>query len=187
MLVLREHLEDAARDLPLALDGLVRIGVGAERDGIALVAGLGELRAQERGRVGLGEELRLELESGREVEVGVRGSRVAVDAAELTAKWFCSPRIDSTYENAVPKRKPLFMNSFWGQYKAQHPGSVPRLLLRPPRMGHLWVAATRFGHRLPVRSGRRVRDQPGSLPLVPKIRLLVFDFRTYMCYKASNR
>jgi hypothetical protein len=40
MLVRRENLEDAARDLPFALDRLIRVGVAAERDRVALVAGL---------------------------------------------------------------------------------------------------------------------------------------------------
>ena len=53
MLVLGEHLEHRARDFPFALDRLVRIGVRAERDRIAAVAGFCELRAQQRGRVGL--------------------------------------------------------------------------------------------------------------------------------------
>ncbi len=85
MVALGEHLDHGARDLPLALDRLVRVGVGAERDRLAAVAGLRELGAQQRGGVGLREELRLEVEPRREVEIRVRRPRVAVDAAVLAA------------------------------------------------------------------------------------------------------
>ncbi len=74
-----------ARDLPFALDRLVRIGVGAERDRVAAVTGFRQLRAQQRRGIGLGEELRLEIEAGREIEIGVRRPRVAIDAAVLAA------------------------------------------------------------------------------------------------------
>ncbi len=80
-----QHLDDAARDLPLALDRLVRIRVRAERDRVAHVARLRELGAQQLGGVGLGEELRLEIEARRQVEIRVRRPRVAVDAAVLAA------------------------------------------------------------------------------------------------------
>ena len=85
VLVLGQHLDDLPRDLPLALDRLVRVGVGAERDRVAHVAALRELRAQQLRRVGLREELRLEVEARRQVEVRVRRPRVAVDAAVLAA------------------------------------------------------------------------------------------------------
>ena len=41
VVALGEHLEDLAGDLVLALDRLVAVGVGAERDAGGLVAGLG--------------------------------------------------------------------------------------------------------------------------------------------------
>jgi hypothetical protein len=40
MLALGQHFEDLARDLELALDRLVAVGVGAERDRLRLVARL---------------------------------------------------------------------------------------------------------------------------------------------------
>ena len=60
-----QHLEDRPRDPPLALDRLVGIGIGAERDQLRLIARIGELARQEFGRVGLGVELGLEVETGR--------------------------------------------------------------------------------------------------------------------------
>jgi len=68
-----------------ALDRLVRIGIGPQRDQLAAVARAGELLAQQVGRVFLREQARLEIQSGREAEVGVTRPRVTVDAAVLAA------------------------------------------------------------------------------------------------------
>ena len=57
MIARGEHFDHRTRDLPFALDRLVRIGVGAERDGLAAVARLRQLRAQQLRGVRLGEEL----------------------------------------------------------------------------------------------------------------------------------
>ena len=46
----RQHLEDRARDAPLALDRLVGIGICPERDRLRRVAGLGELLCQQHRR-----------------------------------------------------------------------------------------------------------------------------------------
>ncbi len=80
-----QHLQDRARDLPLALDRLIGIGVGAERDGVGLIARMRQLALQQLGRVRLGVELGLEVEAGRVPEKAMGGTRVAVDAAVLAA------------------------------------------------------------------------------------------------------
>jgi hypothetical protein len=80
-----QHREDRARDLPFALDRLVRVGVGAKRDRVADIARFRQFSFQEQGGVGLCEQLRLEIEARRQVEVGVRRPRIAVDAAVLAA------------------------------------------------------------------------------------------------------
>jgi len=49
------HFEDAAHDLPLALDRLVWIGVGADRDHARLVILRRQLLFKSLRRVGLGE------------------------------------------------------------------------------------------------------------------------------------
>ena len=85
MRALGEHLDHLPGDPPLALDRLVGIGVGAQRDRLAAVARMGQLAAQQFGGIGLGEQPGLEIEAGRQVEVRVRGPRVAVDAAVLAA------------------------------------------------------------------------------------------------------
>jgi hypothetical protein len=77
-----QHL---ARD-PIALfDGLIGIGVGAHGDRRGLVAGLGQSLAQQVPGVGLGEQLRLEVQPRREIVIGVGGPGKAVDAAVFAA------------------------------------------------------------------------------------------------------
>src|SRR4051812_11416383 len=85
MVAFGEHLEDLARDAVLALDRLVAVGVRPKRDRARLVAGLRELLAQQLRGIGLGEELGLEVESRRELEVAVARAGIAVDAAVLAA------------------------------------------------------------------------------------------------------
>ncbi len=80
-----EHLENAAHDLQIALDRLIGIGVGADRDHARLVARVRQLLFQQRRRVVLGEQLRFEIEAGRQAEIGVGRPRKAVDAAVLAA------------------------------------------------------------------------------------------------------
>ena len=80
-----QHLEDRAGDAVLALDRLVGVGDGAERDVLRHVARVGQLPLQQLGGVDLGVELGLEVEAGRVAEVAVRGPGEAIDAAVLAA------------------------------------------------------------------------------------------------------
>ena len=82
---LAQHAEDLAGDLQLALDRLVGIGVGAHGDHVGPVFRRGELGVQKLGGVGLEQDLGLEIEAGREAEIGVGRPREAVDAAMLAA------------------------------------------------------------------------------------------------------
>ena len=102
MSALGEHLEDGAGDSEVALHRLVGVGVGSERHRGALVAGLRELRAQQRRRVGLEHEPGLEVESGRESEVRVARPRIAVDAPVLAA----AVRVDGPVEGKVGRVVP---------------------------------------------------------------------------------
>ena len=97
MAVLGEHLEDRARDAVAALDRLVRIRVRAEIDRRADIARFAELLAQKLGRIRLREQLRLEIDACREIQIPVRRPRVAVDAAVLAA----AVRIDRLLEMDV--------------------------------------------------------------------------------------
>ena len=80
-----QHFEDAAHHLVLALDRLIRIGVGADRDGARLVARRRQLLLQQRRRIRLHEQLGFEIEPGRQAEIGVGRPREAIDAAVLAA------------------------------------------------------------------------------------------------------
>ena len=66
-----EHLQDRPRDAMLALDGLIGIGHGAERDDFGHVARIGQLLLQHFGGVDLGVEPGLEVQPRRMPEIGV--------------------------------------------------------------------------------------------------------------------
>src|SRR3546814_8805189 len=80
-----EHLDYRPRDAPLALDRLITVGIGADRERSDLVAPLGEFGAEQLCRIGFGEQLALEIEPRRQVVKGVRRAREAIDAAMLAA------------------------------------------------------------------------------------------------------
>ena len=80
-----QHFEDAAHHLIFALDRLIRIGVGADRDGARLVVRRRQFLLQQRRRVRLHEQLGLEIEPRRQPEIGVGRPREAIDAAVLAA------------------------------------------------------------------------------------------------------
>src|SRR4029077_1038039 len=75
-----KYLEYRARDPHALLDRLIRVVVGAQRDRLADIARSSELRFQHSGGVRLIEETRLEIETGREPQVGVTRAGVAVTA-----------------------------------------------------------------------------------------------------------
>src|SRR3546814_6244253 len=81
----QHHLEQTARDLQLALDRLVGIGIGAERNHRTLVARLAQLGIEQRRSIRLVKQLGLEIEARRQVEISVAGACEAVDAAVLAA------------------------------------------------------------------------------------------------------
>ena len=80
-----QHFENAAHDFVLALDRLIGIGVGADRDHARFVAGCGQFLLQQFGRVRLDQQLGFEIEPRRQAEKGVGRPREAVDAAMLAA------------------------------------------------------------------------------------------------------
>jgi hypothetical protein len=81
----RQHLEDLARDAVAPLDRLIGVGVRSHRDRLRLVSRRGELALEECCGVGLGEELRLEIEPGGEPLISVARAREAIEAAVLAA------------------------------------------------------------------------------------------------------
>jgi hypothetical protein len=76
-----EHLDQLAGEPALALQRLVGVGVGADGDRRAAVGPGRQLCAEQRSGIGLGEQPGLEVEAGREVEVGVGRAGEAVAAA----------------------------------------------------------------------------------------------------------
>ena len=87
MSILRQHFDDAARDAVLALDRLIRIGVRADRDRRAAVARSRQLLLEQTRGVLLVEEPRLEIQTGRKIQVGVRRRALACDTPVLAAAW----------------------------------------------------------------------------------------------------
>src|SRR5207253_874171 len=86
----------------LALGGLIRIGVGAERDRLADVARMAELLVEEFSGVRLVEDLGLEVEARRKIHVGMGRPCEAVAAAVLAA----AIRIDRLREADVRRVVP---------------------------------------------------------------------------------
>jgi hypothetical protein len=85
MVELLQHLEDAARDPELALGRLIGIGIGAHGDRLACIPRLGELGLEQPGRFRLDEDAALEIEPGRQAEIGMGRAGEAIDAAMLAA------------------------------------------------------------------------------------------------------
>jgi hypothetical protein len=83
--------------LPLALDRLIGIGVGSDRDHARFVVRRRQFLFQKLRRVGLGEQFRFEVEPRRQAEIGVGRPREAIDAAVLAA----AVRIDRTVESDI--------------------------------------------------------------------------------------
>lgn len=74
------HFEYLAGDAVIALNRLIWIGVGAQRNRARLILGFVQRGAQQFGGVWLGEQFGLEIEAGREVVIGMGGPRIAIDA-----------------------------------------------------------------------------------------------------------
>ena len=97
-----EHFEDTPHHLMLAFDRLIGIRVGSDRDRARLVARGRELAFQQLGSIGLGEQLGLEVEAGREPEIGVGRPRETVDAAMLAAAVGIDRPVEGNVGRIVP-------------------------------------------------------------------------------------
>ncbi len=67
----------------MVLDGLIGVGIGPEDDGLWLITRFGELLTQQIGGVELGKQSGFEVKAGGELEIGVAGPGIAVDADVL--------------------------------------------------------------------------------------------------------
>lgn len=77
MVALIQQRQRGARQPPLLLDRLVRVGVAADVDRLAGVVLLRQLVAKDVGEVGLGEQLGLAVQAGRQIEVTMLGTGLA--------------------------------------------------------------------------------------------------------------
>ena len=81
MAVGQHHFQQLASEAIALLDGLIGIGIGANEDGLWLIGRFGKLPAQQVGCIAFGKQLALEIETGGELQIGMAGSGIAVDAA----------------------------------------------------------------------------------------------------------
>ena len=154
-----QHFEDAAHDLPLALDRLIGIGVGADRDHPRLVIRRRQLLFQQRRRIRLGEQLRFEIQPRRQAEIGVGRPREAVDAAVLAA----AIGVDRTVEadiGGIVARDDLArgVDRDRGLERRQFLEALPAIVERDPRLG--LVSAAVIGLRAAAAPPLAYRWQP---------------------------
>ena len=78
-----EHFEDGTREPMLALDRLIGVGDGTERDDLGNIARSTQFAFEQCGGVDLGVEFGFEIEAGGMAKIAMRGTREAIDAAVL--------------------------------------------------------------------------------------------------------
>ena len=98
-----QHFQDRTHDAVFALDRLIGIGVGADRHHRRAVARLAQLGFQQLRRVRLEQKLRLEIEAGRQAEIGVGRPRETIDAAMLAAAIGIDRAVERDVGRAVPR------------------------------------------------------------------------------------
>ena len=105
------HLQHRAGDLPVALHRLVGVGVGAYRNRLAAIGRARQLRAQQPGRVALGEQPGLEIQPRRQAPIRIARPRIAIHAAMLATVV----RVDRLVERNV--RRLIARNDRLGQLR----------------------------------------------------------------------
>ena len=131
-----QHFENAAHDLPLALDRLVGIGIGADRDHARLVILRRQFLFQELRRIGLGEQFRFEVEPRRQAEERVGRPRKAVDAAMLAAPVGVDRTVEADIRRVVAGddlARGIDRDS--GLERRQFVETLPAVVERNPRFG----------------------------------------------------
>ena len=141
-----QHFENTAHDLVVALDRLIRIGIGADRDHARLVILRGKLLFQKLWRIGLGQQLRFEIEPRRQAEIGMGRPREAVHAAMLATPI----RIDGAVEADIGRfvaRDHLAgcIERYRGLERRKLFKTLPAVVKRNPRLG--LIAAAGVGLR----------------------------------------
>ena len=95
------NLQHLPRDPVSPLYRLVGIGIGAHRDRARAIGGLGQRRAQQIGRRGLGEQLRFEIQPRRQVVVSMGRPREAIDAAMFASAIGVDRAVEGNVGRAV--------------------------------------------------------------------------------------
>ena len=82
--MVEQHFEAAARQLEAPLRRLIAVGDARERDGVAAPPGLGEGGAEQRRRLVLDHDARLEVQPGAKAQSLMRRPRIAIRTTVLT-------------------------------------------------------------------------------------------------------
>ena len=85
------------------LDRLVRIGIGAERDGSDRIAGLRQCGMKQLGSVRLGEQTAFEIDAWRQVVEGMGRPGEAIDAAMLAPAIGVDRPVEAEIRGTVPR------------------------------------------------------------------------------------
>ena len=157
---LGQHLQDAARDAVAALDRLVGIGVGAQRDRAWPRSPARRApRCSSPAAFGLGDEPGLEVVPGRQAEPGVARPGEAVDAAVLAAAIGVDRAVEGDVGRAVADDGRRAVSTvICGLERRQVLQRLPAVVEKPAR--HVLVTARNVGARTapppPIRkAGRR--------------------------------
>jgi hypothetical protein len=142
---LLQHLDDCAGQAQLALHRLVAVGGRAQVQPVRPVAGCRQFAPQHLGQVALGDDLGLEVQPRRQVQVAVRGPRVAVAAAMFAA----AVRVDGEVEVDVGR---VVAGDGGPSRLRRSPEWAPGTVLRP-RPHPATASRRRRLHGCPAKSG----------------------------------
>ena len=131
-----QHFENAAHDLPLALDRLIGIGIGADRDHARFVILRRQFLFQQLRRIGLGEQFRFEIEPRRQAEKSVGRPRKAVDAAMLATPVGVDRTVEADIRRIVAGDDlARGIDRDRGLERRQFVEALPAVVERDPRFG----------------------------------------------------
>ena len=154
-----QHFDQSPGDFQLTFNRLVAIGDNAQRQGGGAVGRPGQLLAQQRRCVMLGEQLALEIQPRRKSEMGVIGTGKAIDAAVFAAPV----RVDRSIKGHVGRVVP---------------GDQAAGLVRQ----HLgWRGGLIAPPRLFLPTQRKGRSRLGFGAVFPLAGLLLTSFRLRVC------
>jgi hypothetical protein len=160
--VLRQHLEDPPGQPARALDGLVGVGVGAQRQGRGAIFGVAQFGLQQRRRVRLPVQLAFEVEPRRMAEIRMGRPREAIHAAMLAALVGVDRAVERHVGGPIASDDPLrAVDAKRGaQRQRLGVGETPAVVLGNPQLR--LEAARRVAHR-PAPLARPVGQRIGHV------------------------